>query len=312
MWFQKSVFDKFQSVLRLGSLKEADRILVGALESEPRVEAPPNTCPHCRKGLIRQALPYLELFVNACPEKHGFWMTPENSSGLKKFIREQMGEEMRRKNKVRLLRSFFAGFATVIIFHLLTPLAGNLQLLRQTKLRHAENARIGTGYWPQRDRSYLQEISAKQSAIDNLDELIYFKDWSDLMQENISNRMNMDAVLQTRRSEEEYTMILAFYLRKQSAVLERLNAMQVPEKLKTFHRHIADSLKAQMRFYTAFTYEKSRDPEMSLDRLLKHPDLAECSRELHEAMSEAVGIYPQMDGPARQAIERRLCWADII
>ena len=140
MWFTKSVFDKFHQVLRIGSLREANQILVSVISGEEKPAGAPSSCPHCHKNLISQALPYLELFVNACPEKHGFWMTPESSVSLKKFISEQILMEMQKKYKLRLLKSFFIGFCAVLALHLAWPVFQNLKTACQNWLDQKESS----------------------------------------------------------------------------------------------------------------------------------------------------------------------------
>ncbi len=132
MWFPKAVFDKFSKVLRLGSYREADEILVGVLEKENRQPTIPNVCPHCKKHLVRQALPYLELFVSGCPEKHGFWLSPENSLGLKRLVNEQLAGKSSSKQVLILLRNFLIGFAAVLAIHFLWAAWEKLQALPPT------------------------------------------------------------------------------------------------------------------------------------------------------------------------------------
>lgn len=307
MWFPRSVFDKFNSVLRLGSLKEADQILVGVLQDEKNQAARPGACPHCKKNLVHQALPYLEVFVNACPEKHGFWMTKENSLGLKKFISEQIYQETHRKGRTsRLIRNFAIGFGAVLILHLSLPALKNMQTRQQAWMNQREDEKISAAYWPYRQIS-LPSIPAI-SSIGSSEELVYLEDWSTLMGELISNRLNMESVLQTERKPEEYQAVLSFYLRRQSVTAEKLGMLAVPERLAEFHMNILRGIEAQMRFYTSYAMEKSKG-EVDFGRLSRHPDLLTSGQELHSAYREILRVYPDLDSKTNAAIEERLNWA---
>jgi hypothetical protein len=311
MWFPRSVFEKFNSVLRVGALKEADQILVGVLQDEKNNAAKPGYCPHCKKNLVHQALPYLEVFVHACPEKHGFWMTPENSLGLKKFINEQLHEEHHQKNRFRLLiKSFFLGFAAILIIHLSMPALQNMQAQQQEWMNQRENERISATYWPLR-KSAFPAVPAI-SSVDTAEELVYLEDWAALMAENVSNRLNMEGVLQTERRPQEYQAILSYYLRRQTVVFEKMAMLTVPEKLNGFHAHALKSIQAQMRFYTTFAMEKAKVATMTVADLSKNPDLIASAQELQATYQELMQVYPDLDARTHAAIQQRLNWAGIV
>ena len=309
MWLEKNRYEEIDAVLHSGQKKELGRVFSDISMMENRVEPVPPSCPKCNKQLIRQTLPYLELFVTACPERHGLWLSREVCTSLRNFISEQISIAGKKKQAIKMLNAFaFAALAFCILYYGPAYFQGRYYKIRD----RVENMRISENYWPIRDSKWFPAIPVKQSVIDKQEELIYFQQWTGLMAEGVSNRMNIDAFLQIKRRPSQYETVLALYLEKQRDFLARLKTLQAPAALSEFHGRIVAATEAQMKFYTRFAMAKTQDSSVKLQDFLQDKNLINCSGELHLAYEFILKFYTSIDHATHQAIERRLCWFDII
>ena len=173
--------------------------------------------------------------------------------------------------------------------------------------------RVSDTYWPERGWVYTYwQIDVKTSSIDVHDELTYFTRLVALLDEGITNRLNIDGVLKTRRSPAEYTRLYEVYRTKQLDVLMRMRMLDVPEKLGSIHAHLLLATEAQIRFYQNFLDAKLKDSAVNLSRMLSDAALQTTNRALHTAWDEIRRLYPSLDAETRSAIEAHLCGFDVI
>jgi hypothetical protein len=174
------------------------------------------------------------------------------------------------------------------------------------------DSRVSETNWPARGWFYKTELPTKGSVIDVHDELQYFHGLLSALDEGITNRLNMDGVLKTRRSQAEYEALYGVYGTRQREVLERLRRLEVPDRLKPIHARMILATEEQIRFYGAFVDAKVQDPSVDLGRMLGDPALKTVNRELVTAWIQIKRLYPNLDEETSRAIESHLCGFDVI
>ena len=309
MWLERDNYCKIRTAVHVGRPKELDKVLQDIIIRDNGRTERPADCPACGKPLIRRALPYLEFFVNSCPDFHGVWMSPEISRRLKDFLREQISIAGRKAQSLKIFLYMMIGFFCLFLLHYTPDWVGK-KYSEISSVR--ENLKISENYWPIRDPRAFPVLPFKESGIQDYEETLYLQQWSLLAQEAVGHRMNIDAVMQTHRRPEKYWSIFQYYAQKQQGVTEKLSGLSVPKRLKNFHALTLSALESQMIFYAAFAKAKSEDPSLLLSSLLKHPALTRSRQELHEIYSEFLRLYPSMSPEAHDAVERRLYWLDIV
>ena len=172
--------------------------------------------------------------------------------------------------------------------------------------------RVSETYWPSRRWIYKTTIPTKGSSIDVHDELLYFDRLLTLLDDGITNRLNVDGVLKTRRAPAEYAALYAVYRGRQLDVLERMRRMDVPDKLRSIHGRLIAATQRQIEFYRAFVDAKMKDPSVDLGRMLGEPALKTVNQELWAAWTEIKRLYPNLDTETGEAIERHLCGFDVL
>lgn len=305
MWLESEKFREIDSAVVKGERHGLSRLLSELFHPEnQKYSAKMTVCPKCQKPLVRKMHPYLEYFVQACPDRHGVWMSPEVSDKLKQLVSEQMRIATQKKQALRFLIGAVAG---MILFSVLTH---GIKWLRFSP--DAQNLRISENYWPERDFSTLPSLSIKGSVIQDSADLLYLSQVLKLLENGASNRLNMEAVLQTHRSEEKYWKAFEVYQREHAEFLAKLRMLSAPAPLQAFHSKLETSAQAQLEFYAALIQEKVENRSTALQDMLDHPALKVCHRELLSAFDLIQQAYPNLDPPTRQAIESRLCWFDVI
>ena len=306
MWLEKEKFQEIDHVVVKGEGRSLSRLLSELFHPENQKHSPnPKVCPTCQKTLVRKMHPYLEYFFHVCPDRHGAWMSPEVSDKLKQMVGEQILAAAKKKNAVRFLAAMLAGFI------LMSFLARSPQWMAQRSLQ-SEDSKIGADYWPARDFSQFPALPVKESGIDDASELLYLTQVLEILEEGASNRLNIEAVLRTKRSEENYWAAFGIYQRRQMGFINKLQLLSVPDSLKEFHENIQKAAEAQMAFYAGFTDEKVKNHSVQLKDRLNQSTLQVCNRKLLAAFEIFKKQYPLLDLQTREAVEKRLCWFDIV
>jgi hypothetical protein len=306
MWLEQEKFREIDHAVVKGERRGLSRLLFELFHPEnQKFPKNPTLCPKCNKTLVRKMHPYLEYFVQACPDRHGAWISPEVSLKLRQFVSEQMLIATKRKQALQFLLALFLG---LLCFSLLAQSPRWIS----NWLPNYEDLKVGEKYWPQREFRNFPSLPLKESSIDNAEEIFYVSQVLELLEDAASNRMNMDTVLKTRRSGERYWKAFEIYQQKQYEFLGKLRVMTVPEPLKEFHGHIETAAEAQLEFYGAFVHEKAQNASIGLQDMLGHPALKICNQSLLSAFDFIQKHYPNLDMTTRQAVESRLCWFDVI
>lgn len=304
MWLEQEKFREIDHAVVKGEKRGLSRLLAELFHPENQKFPKSLTlCPKCQKPLVRKMQPYLEYFVQACPDRHGAWISPEVSAKLKQFVSEQMMLAAKKKQAVQLIAALVAG---MIIFPLLTQSLP--WIFKSPKLE----SKIGENYWPERNFETFPGLPAMGGTIENPEEILYLSQVLRLLELGASNRMNMDAVLKTRRSEEKYWDAFAVYQEKNREILSKLRLLSSPEPLQEFHAHLQTAALAQLEFYAAFVHAKVEDSSADLKTQLNHPALETCNRELTAAFEALQKHYPNLDAQSQQAIQGRLAWFNIL
>jgi hypothetical protein len=305
MWLEQEKFREIDHAVVKGERRGLSRLLSELFHPEnQKFPKNPTLCPKCQKTLERKMHPYLEYFVQACPDRHGAWISPEVSDKLKQFVSEQITLATKKKQAVQLVIALAVG---MVLFPLLSQTAPWL-----ARFSSNPDNKISEQHWPERSFENFPELPIKESTINNPDEMLYLTQVLRLLETGASNRMNIDAVLHTRRSEEKYWKAFGVYQEKHQEFLMKLRLLFVPESLREFHAKVETAAQAQLEFYAAFIQAKIQDPSLGLQGMLNHPALQTCNRELLSAFDGIQKQYPNLDAQSRQAIEGRLCWFDIV
>ena len=144
------------------------------------------------------------------------------------------------------------------------------------------------------------------------DEPRYLAGVAELLDEAISNRVNLDRALRTRRAAAEYRRLLDDFRSRQLGFLVALERLEPPARLILFHERLRAATHEQIAFYAAFVAAKARDASIDLDRMLEHPALRASSADIRAASEHLRRLYPSVDGRAEAAIEARLVWFEIL
>lgn len=308
MWLKTNQMQTLDQALHAGKNTTLDEELFQLLRQKESGDAIATTCPQCHADLVRQMFPYLEVPVSACPQGHGAWMTEGVRTHIWELIRDHASVKARRCYTLRVL-GLVLGCLTVFFLAVGIPYGTKMAI---TLSNYLDDRRVNENYWPKRVAEAYPALPAKGSVIDHVEELACIQEILSILEEGISNRLNMESVLRTHRSGQDYRRLSAVFQRRQSVVLNQLNNLSVPQRLTGIHRHLVTAVQSQMAFYADFTTEKIRHPSVTLNQMLQHPALRSTNQELWAAYQEWLALYPGLDAPTHQAIERRLCWFDII
>lgn len=305
MWLEHEKFREIDHAVVKGERRGLSRLLAELFHPEnQKYPKDPTRCPKCQKTLVKKMDSYLEYFVQACPDRHGAWMSPEVSAKLQQFVNEQILLAHKKKQALQ----FFGILAVVLLFFSFAN--RGTDWLSETFFH--PDMKISEKYWPDRDFRIFPDFPIKESKINSPEELLYLTQLLKLLEDGASNRINMDAVLKTRRSEEAYWKAFQHYELKHAEFMSRFRLLSVPEGLKPFHQKIETAAMAQLEFYGAFTQEKIGNPSLDLDGMLHHPALQTSNRELLSAFDSFKQYYPELDTQSQQAVEGRICWFDVV
>jgi hypothetical protein len=313
MWLEGARLQEIDTALGTGGPTNIDQVLADILRGARGQEAVPTACPSCRRDLVRHPLPVTGLFVSRCPDGHGAWMAPSVADALQRFVATHAGVAARRRHQISVLRILLVVLALTLGGALLLTHGDRIVIGAVEAVEAVQNWRVSETYWPRRGWMYrLASIPVKESAIDRHDELAYFLTLLPIMDEGITNRINMDGVLRTRRSPAEYERLYDLYRARQERVVSRLDRLDPPGRLRRVHERILVAATEQIRFYERFMRAKAGNRRIGLGDLLGDPSLQTTNRELHTAWDEIARLYPDLDPESRGAIEMRFCGFDAL
>jgi|GEM_PF-1581693 len=307
MWLPDQCAEEIDTALKNKKFRHIDRLLENVFQNGQAVKDAARICPVCKKDLVYRALPYLELVLNACADGHGSWLHPKACTELWAVIADHIATRARKR---KILLTMLSLCSLLLAFDILTGTRA-LQHKAESAGRTIQDEKIGLEYWPMRDTSRYA-LPLKESSIDDIEELYYVKLLTDHLDIILSNRINMAAVLDTRRKPQEYSEIFSFFYEKQSIAAAGLRKIEPPARLKAVHEKIHEAVVMQIGFYSDYVEEKIQVPETSLQDMLRHEALIKSNTKLREAWKELQTLFPDMDEKTRLAVESRLCWSDVI
>ena len=200
-----------------------------------------------------------------------------------------------------------------MILALLSTYGGQVVVGAVDATEAVQNRWVSETHWPSRGWTYrLFWIPAKTGSFTRHDELAYFVALVRVLDEGVSNRMNMDGVLRTSRTPTQYERLYELYRQRQSGVLGRLERLDPPPRLRSVHGRILVAAVEQIRFYERFMRAKAHDRAIELRDLLGDPALQTTNTELHTAWDEIRRLYPDLDPATSSAIEMRFCGFDAL
>jgi hypothetical protein len=103
MWIERDRLQVIDSALEHGHQADIEQVLADIFRSNVQQNEIPSVCPTCRCDLIRSPLPGAGLFVSACPERHGAWMTDDVVASLGQFVAEHATVAAKKRHQLRLL-----------------------------------------------------------------------------------------------------------------------------------------------------------------------------------------------------------------
>ncbi len=329
MWVEQTGLTQIDTKMRYGAAAEVDRLLQDLLASPASPSTVPVGCPTCQRDLIRQSLAIGALFVSACPNGHGAWLSPETAESLRALV----GTRATTQRRQRLTVIGMGAVLSMVLFAIWTlrpgreapapPAPAPEAVAPATPATPApeaaaaasdrvDNAALSEEQWPDRPWPGARPIPLKESRIDVHEELLYFDQLLGVLAAGISNRLNMEGVLAVPRAPERYGALYSVYRGRQEDVLDRLRRLQAPARLQPMHEQIVRATEQQIAFYGDFARAKAVDATTDLRRLLGHPALREQNRALLDAWGRVRRLYPDLDTATREAIYYHFCGFDTV
>jgi hypothetical protein len=286
MWLDDSGLQAVDTVLQPGRTTEIDHLLADILASAPARGNTPTVCPTCRHDLVRRPLPRPDLFVSACPDGHGAWMTNDVADALRTFVETETGHIARRRHTIKLLNrvltlGLFAGVCALALSYAVVNgvVPGPTGVLDSATTLSRED-------W------------------------VYFQQVVQLLEEGTSNRLRLEADLGAAPA--TYAARLTSYRERQHEFRGKLARLDTPSRLRAVHDKLLVATDHQIRFYEAFVAAKTEDPSVDLRRMAKHPDARGTDQNLWAAWHLIVQTYPKLDSRMSQTIEQHLCAYDVL
>lgn len=283
MWLENKRYREIRTALHSGARSALDRVLHEmAVEEKGSLQAP-GRCPLCHKELRRGPLPYLEFFGAACPDFHGWWLSPEISKKLRDFIREQISLGVKKARQFKIVAALFVAGACLFF------LSGLFSAIRQS---HPKNSPV----------VFLLPMPAQASGIQSAEEWAYLLNTAEILEKGIIHRLGFERALKKRLSPENRWKAFDLYRAAEQALIEKLKSAAVPAKLGDFHRHVLHALENQIVFYAGRVESPENVPGGRMER---HPAL----QAMHQSIAAASGLisklYPALDPQTRQALQER-------
>lgn len=312
MWLQN---EKFNILLAAAYGKKTAQLnsLITDINNSVDDGYMPTACPTCHKELIHQSLPFLNLPALSCPDQHGVWLSQNTCLRFQKFAGEQIVLADRRRIRMNIyitILSFLLTFLTVSWF----TKGGDQEIAKLwvNWERQSAGEKIGPDHWPERDFSQWYPLPAQPNGITDQDELLYFQRYMPVMEKGIVNRFNIQTAFDARRDPADYLAVYNIYAARQHDFLAQLSGLQPPQRLQEFHSRIIAATNDQIKFYNEYARKKYAKPKLQLNQLLADPHLKSCHEKLWGAYLTFQELYPAVDKPTNDAIERRLCYLDVI
>src|SRR5947208_15222283 len=261
MWIEGTRLQVIDSALERGRRDDVEKLLADIFRSNAKQGGIPTTCPTCRRDLIRNALPGVGLYVSACPDRHGAWMTSDVVETLRRFVAEHATLAARKRHQLKVLNRLFVvltlAAATAIVF----TYPERVVVTAVETVSSYYDWRVSEAYWPSRGLVYTWwQIATKASSIDVHDELLYFHRLVTLLDDGITKRLNIDGVLKNRRSPAAYAALYEIYRGRQLDVLARMERIDVPQKLTPIQSRMVRAIEVQDRFWRIFVFAIPRQP----------------------------------------------------
>ncbi len=336
MWVEQTGLTQIDTKVRYGAAAEVDRLLQDLLAGATAPATVPVGCPTCQRDLVRQSLAIGTLFVRACPNGHGAWLSPETAESLRSLVGN--GTTSQRWQWLGVIG--IVAVMSIVLFAIwpwrsgqeapaprspdpaavapaapttpTTPTTPTPAAVSPDAGDHVDNAALSEQYWPERRWPGARPLPLKESRIDVHEELLYFDQLLGVLAVGISNRLNMEGVLAVPRAPERYGELYDVYRGRQEDVLDRLRRLQTPDRLQSMHEQIVRATEQQIAFYRDFARAKTTDATTDLRRLLAHPAVREQNRALLDAWGRVRQIYPDLDTATREAIYYHLCGFDTV
>jgi len=312
MWIGSDRFQLIDAALEDGRRDDVDRLLADIFTAEASSGRVPTSCPSCRRDLIRNPLPAVGIYVSTCPDRHGAWMTADVVETLRGFVAKHATLAAKKRHQIRVLNRLLIVLAVVAPVAVVLTDPERVAITIVGAVDSFYDRRVSETHWPARGWLYKTAIPTKGGAIDAHDELEFFHRLLSILDDGITNRLNIDGALKTRRPPGEYEALYDVYRTRQLDVLHRLGRLEVPDRLRPIHARLMVASDQQIRFYGTFADAKRQTPSIDLGRMLGDPALKIANRELLTAWAEIKRLYPNLDGETGRAIESHLCGFDIL
>ena len=311
MWIESDQYRDINSALERRSRDILERLFPNFLQPAIPPDNKPTLCPQCRKPLIRRAVPYVELFVSACPDHHGAWLSSDTAKKLRDFIHDEL--DVKKKKSIHFFSARPYLYSWLIISCVITLLAETPHILSRLAGVNSQGivaSKLGPHYWPVRVQEDWYPLTFEGAGIRSEDDRIYLDFIGLALEQGITNRLNLEDALKVKKSQEGYESLYHFFEENQLALLSLIGRVKVPEEWSEFHKHLLKAFGAQIQYYSdrisLLPDEAGRRP------FGENENLKTCHRELLEAWENFISIYADPNHPLHVGIYKRLCAFDVI
>src|SRR2546425_11371465 len=148
MWIEGNRLQVIDSALERGRRDDVERLLADIFKSNAKQGEIPTTCPTCRRDLIRNPLPGVSLFVSACPDRHGAWMTSDVVETLRRFVDEHATLAAKKRHQLRILNRLLVILGAVLFAGLLYSYPERIVTTLVDTGSRFYDWRVSETYWP--------------------------------------------------------------------------------------------------------------------------------------------------------------------
>ncbi len=178
-------------------------------------------------------------------------------------------------------------------------------------IRLEDQPLISLDSWPDKNYKGWYPLPVNEPNID-YQEMQYWKAWVMIIEEGITNRMNMHDVMNANYKAGSYSSLFSKYQQLQEDVLYKLSQLEVPERLKPFHAFVMKAGPDQISFYSQYAQIKESNLATSFNDVSENNYLKVSDKALWDAYHDFQALYPSRSQAFNDSIEKRLCWFDII
>jgi hypothetical protein len=165
--------------------------------------------------------------------------------------------------------------------------------------------------WGPRDYSHWNLLPGNINHMDP-QEYSYWLNWHVMMEEGITNRMNVQEFLDEWHAKEDYIKIFNEYANRQEKMLDQFKDLDVPGRIQPLKDDVLSAGEEQIQFYREYAQARAMNTDLKLNGFLNNIHLRSSDQKLHDAWNIFKSLYPFIDAATNDAIERRLAWFDII